>query len=89
MTDGHKNIFFFSNRKKTRIFSHNATDKKVRRLALLWEGYLHGCGSPCPFVVHCSDPETLRIMLSGDGSQALVLGLCKNKGHLQRWGLDI
>lgn len=37
--------------------------------------------------VTLNDPETFGTMLSGDGSLALVLSLCKNKGHLQRRGL--
>lgn len=46
-------------------------------------------GSSCPsgFVVHCGDPETSETMLSGDGSLALILSLCKDEGYLQRWGL--
>lgn len=48
-------------------------------------------GSPCPngFVVRWGDSETFGMMLFGDGSLVLIFSLCKDEGHLQRWGLVI
>lgn len=76
-----------NNNNKTKIF----WKKNVGNLTLFWEGHFHDsqewihilqwlCGA-------LQWPWDIWDDASGDGSLALILSLCKDERHLQRWGL--